>query len=117
MKLPSARTLLFGSSVNGNNVLQAAWLLFRFYIGLSLALGAGLPKIQDGIPEWFEKQVFDLGFTWPSSQFWATLAAWAEFVGGLFLAVGLLTRLMALQLAFQFFVISFLWYDSPAPFI
>ncbi|RYY92430.1 MAG: DoxX family protein, partial [Chitinophagaceae bacterium] len=77
---------------------------------------AGLPKIGDGFaPEWFEKQVDGIGFSWPSPLFWATVASWGEFVGGLLLAFGLLTRLMALQLAFQFFVIAFMWYDEPAP--
>jgi hypothetical protein len=44
---------------------------------------------------------------------WAWLACWGEFVGGLLIAFGLLTRLGAFQLAFQFFVIAFLWYEKP----
>jgi hypothetical protein len=38
-------------------------------------------------------------------------------LGGLLIAIGLLTRFAAVQLAFQFFVISFLWYDEPAPIV
>ncbi|WP_046245701.1 DoxX family protein [Hymenobacter terrenus] len=44
---------------------------------------------------------------------WAWLAAWGEFGGGVMLIVGLGTRWAAAQLTFQFFVISFLWYDKP----
>jgi hypothetical protein len=44
---------------------------------------------------------------------WAWLAAWGEFVGGFLLIFGLATRWAALQLAFQFFVIAFLWYGEP----
>lgn len=107
---------LFGTSLPDNKTLNIGWLLFRLHIGLSLALHAGLPKMKDGMaPEWFIKQVGEIGFTFPSSAFWATLASWGEFVGGICIALGLLTRFSALQLAFQFFVISFLWYDSPEP--
>lgn len=33
------------------------------------------------------------------------------------MALGLLTRLSAAQLAFQFFVVAFLWYESPEPLV
>jgi uncharacterized membrane protein YphA (DoxX/SURF4 family) len=66
-------------------------------------------------PGWFNDQVAGLGFTFPSPAFWATVASWGEFVGGICIALGILTRFSALQLAFQFFVISFLWYDNPEP--
>jgi uncharacterized membrane protein YphA (DoxX/SURF4 family) len=110
------RQFLFGTSLNDNKVLNIGWLLFRLHIGLSMAIHAGLPKMYTiTAPGWFNEQVAGLGFTFPSPAFWATLAAWGEFVGGLCIALGLLTRFNALQLAFQFFVISFLWYDSPEP--
>jgi uncharacterized membrane protein YphA (DoxX/SURF4 family) len=110
------QSFLFSNSLNDNIVIHIGWLLFRLHIGLSLAIHAGLPKMQEGLaPDWFIKQVGELGFTFPTPGFWATLASWGEFVGGLFVAVGLLSRFMGLQLVFQFFVISFLWYDSPEP--
>jgi uncharacterized membrane protein YphA (DoxX/SURF4 family) len=100
------KQFLFGSSFNGNKAFNIAWLLFRFYIGISIAIGAGWPKMNElAAPGWFVKQVGELGFTFPSSGFWAAAAAWGEFVGGLCIAVGFFTRFSALQLAFQFFII------------
>lgn len=110
------KQFLFGTSLSNNTILNIGWLLFRLHIGLSIAIGAGYPKMKDlNAPGWFAEQVGKLGFTFPSPAFWATFASWGEFVGGLCIALGLLTRFNALQLAFQFFVISFLWYDNPEP--
>jgi len=107
---------LFGTALDDNKVMNAGWLLFRLHLGLSIAIHAGWPKMNTfAAPGWFNDQVAGLGFTFPSPAFWATLASWGEFVGGLCIAFGLLTRFNALQLAFQFFVISFLWYDTPEP--
>jgi uncharacterized membrane protein YphA (DoxX/SURF4 family) len=109
---------LFGSSLSQSKLINAIWLIFRVHIGLSLALSAGLPKMQDGLaPDWFIKQVGEIGFTFISPTFWATIASWGEFVGGVCLAIGLLTRFSAMQLAFQFFVIAFIWYDNPEPIV
>lgn len=110
------RNFFFGTSLGNNKVMNAGWLLFRLHIGLSIAIHAGWPKMYTlAAPGWFNDQVAGLGFTFPSPAFWATVASWGEFVGGICLALGLLTRFSALQLAFQFFVISFLWYDNPEP--
>lgn len=68
-----------------------------------------------GTSSWFIEQVNGLGFSFPSPSFWAYIAIYGEFIGGICIAIGLLTRFSALQLAFQFFVISFLWYDKPEP--
>lgn len=109
---------MFGSSFEATNTANLAMLLLRVHIGLSLAIQAGLPKMQEGLaPDWFVKQVGEIGFTFISPTFWATIASWGEFIGGLCLALGLLTRFSALQLAFQFFVISFIWYDKPEPIV
>lgn len=96
-----------------------------------MAIGAGFSKVFHkidengseawdnlafGVPDWFVKQVGEIGFTFISPSFWATLAVYGEFIGGLLIAIGLLTRISALQMAFQFFVVSFLWYDEPMPF-
>ena len=105
-----------GSSLPANTTLNIGWLFFRLHIGLSIAIHAGWPKMSSlAAPGWFNDQVSGLGFTFPSPAFWATLASWGEFVGGIGIALGFLTRFNALQLAFQFFVISFLWYDKPEP--
>lgn len=110
------KQFFFGSSFTGNKAFNIGWLLFRFYIGITIAIGAGWPKMNElSAPGWFVKQVSELGFNFPSPAFWAAAAAWGEFVGGLCIAIGFFTRFSAIQLAFQFFVISFVWYDNPMP--
>jgi uncharacterized membrane protein YphA (DoxX/SURF4 family) len=122
---------LFPSVQPQGFTFELAYALFRFYCGISIALGAGLAKvfhkideaspiswsnIAFGAPAWFIKQVGEIGFTVISPSFWAYLAIYGEFIGGLLIALGLFTRISALQMAFQFFVVSFIWYDSPVPF-
>jgi uncharacterized membrane protein YphA (DoxX/SURF4 family) len=124
----SIKNLLFGTSLGTDKITNIVYLLFRLHVGLSIAFGAGLSKVfhkinekgsEDwsnlvfGVPDWFVKQVGEIGFTFISPSFWAHLAVYGEFLGGLFIAFGFLTRLSALQLTFQFFVISFVWYDNP----
>jgi uncharacterized membrane protein YphA (DoxX/SURF4 family) len=110
------RQFFFGTCIGDNNVMNIGWLLFRLHVGLSIAIHAGWPKMNTiAAPGWFADQVAGLGFTFPSPEFWAVTASWGEFVGGILIAIGLFTRFAALQLAFQFFVIAFLWYDNPEP--
>lgn len=110
------RQFMFGASIGDNKAMNIGWLLFRIHTGLSMAIHAGWPKLTNlGAPGWFTEQVAGLGFTFPSSSFWATISVWGEFAGGILIAIGLFTRFSAVQLAFQFFVIAFLWYDEPEP--
>jgi uncharacterized membrane protein YphA (DoxX/SURF4 family) len=126
------KNFLFGSIQTDSKVFDLSYLLFRIYAGLSIALGAGLSKVFHkinekgdtnwdnlafGAPEWFVKQVGEIGFTFISPTFWTYLAVYGEFIGGLLIALGIFTRMSSLQLAFQFFVVAFIWYDSPAPII
>jgi uncharacterized membrane protein YphA (DoxX/SURF4 family) len=112
------KQFFFASTFTGNKAFNIAWLLFRFYIGFTIAIGAGWPKMNElSAPGWFVKQVSELGFNFPSPEFWAAVAAWGEFVGGLCIAIGFFTRFSAIQLAIQFFVISFIWYKEPAPMV
>jgi uncharacterized membrane protein YphA (DoxX/SURF4 family) len=105
---------LFSSPIGNNKSLNLAYLFFRVHLGLSIAIHAGYPKMRDIFaPGWFADQVASLGFTFPSPQFWAMAASWGEFAGGLMIAFGILTRLASIQLAFQFLVISFFWYNEP----
>ncbi|SNC65856.1 Uncharacterized membrane protein YphA, DoxX/SURF4 family [Hymenobacter gelipurpurascens] len=128
------KKLLFFAPALPSRLMEAAWLLFRLHLGLSIAIGAGWSKLVNltttqelaklttqgsalGPPDWFVQQVAQLGFTQPSPYFWAALAAWGEFAGGLLIALGLLTRWSGVQLAIQFLVIAFLWYDAPEPLL
>ena len=128
------KKLLFFARPFSSRLSDVAWLLFRLHLGLSIAIGAGWSKLINlttasevskllagpaalGPPDWFVQQVAQLGFVYPSPYMWAWLAAWGEFAGGLLVAVGLFTRWSGLQLALQFLVIAFLWYESPEPIL
>ncbi|TGE08575.1 DoxX family protein [Hymenobacter fodinae] len=123
------KNLLFGYAVMPSRAADVVLLLFRVHLGLSIAIGAGWSKLVGlytatemgklntgaslGPSDWFVQQVAGLGFTFPSPYWWAVVAVWGEFMGGLLIALGLFTRLSSFQLAFQFFVIAFIWYDKP----
>ncbi|HEX8428713.1 DoxX family protein [Hymenobacter sp.] len=128
------KKLLFVARPHSSRLADGAWLLFRLHLGLSIAVGAGWAKLVNlttaqetsklavgaaplGPPDWFVQQVANLGFSYPSPYLWAWLAAWGEFVGGLLVAFGLLTRWSGLQLAVQFLIIAFVWYGEPEPLL
>jgi putative oxidoreductase len=79
-----------------------SWALTRFVFGTSLALFHGFPKIFEGKLEGFTQTVASLGF--PAPTFFAWAAALTELVGGILVAVGLLTRPMAGLAAFTMLV-------------
>lgn len=91
----------------------AALTFFRARLGLLICWGGLAKCLPLPAPTWFVEMVGKLGFTYPSPVLWAVLAIWGEALGGLLLALGLWTRWAAAQLAFQFAVIAFLWYDQP----
>lgn len=91
----------------------AALTFFRVRLGLLICWGGLAKCLPLPAPTWFVEMVGKLGFTYPSPVLWAVLAIWGEALGGLLLALGLWTRWAAAQLAFQFAVIAFLWYDQP----
>jgi putative oxidoreductase len=72
-------------------------LLLRALFGLYLAFGHGLGKITGGPEQWASlggtMEIFGLGF---APTFWGLMAAIAEFVGALLVAIGFLTRPAAL---------------------
>ena len=120
------KKLLFFATPLNSRLADVTWLLLRLHIGLSIAIGAGWGKLVNlttateaalGPPDWFIQQVANLGFTYPSPYLWAWLACWGEFAGGLLIAFGLFTRWGAVQLAFQFFIIAFVWYEGPEPIV
>jgi putative oxidoreductase len=80
------------------------WTLVRVVFGLTLALGHGLGKVT-GDMSGFAQGVEKLGF--PAPLFFAWCAALAEFLGGLAVALGLLTRPAALFAGFTMLVALF----------
>ena len=80
------------------------WLLLRLTIGL-LLIPHGFPKIfgDDAAPT---SRNF-VRFGWDNPLEWAYFIGYVEFLGGLFLATGFLTRFAALVISIEMFVISF----------
>ena len=81
-----------------DNLLQAGWLILRVGIGISIFLH-GYPKITGGVETWTmvgsTMSSFGINF---APAFWGFLAAFAESVGGLLMALGLFFRPAALLL-------------------
>jgi putative oxidoreductase len=81
-----------------NNLLQAGWLILRVGIGISIFLH-GYPKIMGGVETWTmiggTMSNFGINF---APAFWGFLAAFAESIGGILFALGLLFRPAALLL-------------------
>jgi len=71
-------------------------LLFRLFVGLSMAFAHGLGKMPPS--DQMVETVTAIGFPLPIVFAWC--AALSEFVGGLLIAVGLFTRPAALFLGF-----------------
>ncbi|MEW6056277.1 MAG: DoxX family protein [Bdellovibrionota bacterium] len=78
-------------------------LILRVAVGLTMAFGHGLGKIPPA--DRFIEAVGNLGF--PAPHFFAWCATGAEFLGGLFLAAGFLTRPAAASVAFTMAIAAF----------
>lgn len=78
-------------------------LLFRLFVGLSMALAHGLGKVPPS--EKFLTSVESLGFPLPLVFAW--MAGLSELVGGLLIALGLWTRQASVFLGFTMIVAAF----------
>ena len=78
-------------------------LLFRVFIGLTMAFAHGLGKVPP--PEQLVSGVAAIGFPVPVLFAWA--AALSELVGGILIAVGLFTRISSLSLGFTMIIAAF----------
>lgn len=66
------------------------WTLIRVFFGLNLSIAYGREKLFGGIMQPFTEAVGALGFPFPG--FFAWCAGLSEFVGGILVAIGFLTR-------------------------
>lgn len=103
MKL-DPKTLLFGGSAPPSLPADIGLTLLRVSAGLAMAFAHGLGKVPP--PDRFVGGIESMGF--PAPLLFAWLAGLAELVGGLLLALGLLTRPAALSIAFTMFVAFFI---------
>lgn len=80
-------------------------LLLRIGIGLSYAINHGYRKIFGGPELWesYGENMRLLGIDF-APQFWGFMAGFAEFAGGIFLAIGLFTRPFAAMLSFTMII-------------
>jgi putative oxidoreductase len=86
-------------------------LLMRLYFGISMA-SAGYDKVP--VPDWMIEQVIELSFPFPS--FFAFLACFSEFAGGILIIFGLLTRPAAIFIAITMGVAAFVHHGA-TPFL
>lgn len=98
------KSCLFGACDPAGNCSQIGYTLFRVFIGLGMALGHGLGKIK--APGGFIENVGKMGLPLSDVMGWAAILA--EFIGGLLIAVGLLTRPSAFFLAITMAVAAFM---------
>jgi putative oxidoreductase len=89
------KKILFGGESGLSTQANAGLTLLRIFAGIALALGHGLGKMPPS--EGFITGTGNLGFPAPSFFSWA--AGLSEFLGGIFLALGLFTRVSSFFIA------------------
>lgn len=110
---PMLRSILFGGYALPSLRADVGDLILRGVAGLSLAFAHGYGKLAAERFQGFTGGVEKLGF--PAPSFFAGAAVFAELVGGILLAVGLLTRPAAFLIACTMAVAAFLRH-APDPF-
>lgn len=98
----TTRDFLFGSGAT-SRATDIGLLILRLGVGLAMAFGHGIGKIPPS--EGFVEGTAAMGFPVPVVFAWA--AALSEFLGGILIALGLLTRPAALMLAGTMAVAAF----------
>lgn len=103
------KNILFGGAGAATRFGDIGLLLLRAGVGLGIAIGHGWGKIYQpghlGPTDAFISGVEKMNFPAPTAMAW--MAALTEFLGGLLLATGLLTRPAALALACNMGVAAF----------
>lgn len=99
----ATRDFLFAGRTPGSTSVDIGKVILRVTLGLALALAHGIGKIPPS--EGFVGMIGGMGFPAPALLAW--LVALVETVGGILLAIGLLTRPAALLIVVNFIVIFF----------
>ena len=97
--------------------LDVGLLVLRIGIGASFVYFHGWKKMAGGIPTWEKlgSNMAMIGITF-LPWVWGFLAAFAELVGGMMLAVGLFVRPFAFMLAFVMFIAVLRHYNAGEPY-
>ena len=89
------KQILFGGESDLSPLANAGLTLLRIFTGIALALSHGIGKLPPS--EQFIGGAANIGF--PAPTFFAWAAALSEFLGGIFLALGLFTRISSFFVA------------------
>ena len=89
------RNILFGGESGLSYAANAGLTLLRIFAGVAMALAHGFGKLPPA--EGLVTRAGDIGFPAPMVFAWA--AGLSEFVGGIFLALGFLTRFASFFIA------------------
>lgn len=89
------KTILFGGESGLSYAANAGLALLRIFAGIALALSHGYGKVPPS--EGLVNRAGELGFPLPAVFAWA--AGLSEFLGGIFLAIGFLTRISSFFIA------------------
>ena len=89
------KTILFSGESGLSNAANAGLALLRIFTGVALAFSHGFGKIPPS--EGLIQGTANLGF--PMPVFFAWAAGMSEFLGGIFLALGFLTRVSSFFIA------------------
>jgi putative oxidoreductase len=110
------KDFLFGGAGAATRFGNIGLLILRAGFGLAIAIGHGMGKVYSngsiGPSDQFVNGVKGMGFPAPTAMAW--MAALTEFLGGILLAAGLLTRPAAIALVFNMGVAAFVAHkDAP----
>lgn len=89
------KKILFGGESGLSPLANAGLAILRIFAGVSLALSHGTGKLPPS--EGFIDSAAKLGFPMPALFAWG--AGFSEFLGGIFLAIGLFTRVSSFFIA------------------
>ena len=89
------KNILFGGESGLSYMANAGLALLRIFAGIALAFGHGYSKVPPS--EGLITRAGELGF--PAPVFFAWAAGLSEFFGGIFLALGFLTRISSFFIA------------------
>ncbi len=89
------KSILFGGESGLSYIANAGLTLLRIFSGIALAFAHGIGKLPPG--EGLIGRAESIGF--PIPVFFAWAAGLSEFVGGIFLALGLFTRISSFFIA------------------
>ena len=94
------RNILFGGESGLSYAANAGLTLLRIFTGVAMAFAHGFGKVPPA--EGLINRTGEMGF--PAPAFFAWAAGLSEFLGGIFLALGFLTRISSFFIAFTMLV-------------